>query len=595
MLGSLTQIGQELQVSASLYDTSGELLVENVQMIPSEDSILAAAGGLLNAFLGSLVDWSAPGLTSLGGGMSDSFPATKAYLLAEEAHGAGRFQEAMDLTAEALAHDSTFAAAWYLGANSRAEWSRPDTRRFRMGSRRHAANAPLRLQMLIEARAQVLEQDVEGVLRKLRAVLALYPDDMDAIAFLADQTYHRAPWKGEPATAAIPGFYRILEFDPDNGEYLSHLSHLLYRDRRFEELSSLYQSFAQSPDVPQAREVTLYYRLSSPDRESYLDSLIAGPPRWVFAELLAHDLDAALSELKGWADRLGEAGNGLLRMAHRVGSIAGQHTGLAQMLNAVGRTNPDRAVLTRAQIAAFQPYLPASTDSLTRVVAALDSVRTDFLQDAFETDFPRGPLEDDFLEGGFEAIRYPGDTRDFLAHLRMALFERMGDTGAMRTEWESLRQTTDPPRLTQNLIHEMEARVLFAEGSPRQALTALDQIEHRFSVAASAFSSNHDGLHARFLRARILFELGEYRNAIRWSQSVHDGLQLVFFPILLPFTYRLEAEAYAQLGDWDNAIERYQRFIDLWQDADQDLQPQVEEARRRMEQALQRSAAEPAA
>jgi len=58
-----------------------------------------------------------------------------------------------------------------------------------------------------------------------------------------------------------------------------------------------------------------------------------------------------------------------------------------------------------------------------------------------------------------------------------------------------------------------------------------------------------------------------------------------FFPdrfYLAPSLYRL-GELYESAGDTKHATEYYGRFVDFWKNADPELQPRVEEARKRME------------
>ncbi len=48
-------------------------------------------------------------------------------------------------------------------------------------------------------------------------------------------------------------------------------------------------------------------------------------------------------------------------------------------------------------------------------------------------------------------------------------------------------------------------------------------------------------------------------------------------------SYLRRAEIYEHLGETDKAIAYYTRFIELWQEADANLQAQVEQARQRLE------------
>jgi hypothetical protein len=56
-----------------------------------------------------------------------------------------------------------------------------------------------------------------------------------------------------------------------------------------------------------------------------------------------------------------------------------------------------------------------------------------------------------------------------------------------------------------------------------------------------------------------------------------------------PFVLRRLGELHASLGHREQARDYYSRFIDLWKDADPELQPQVDQARA----ALARLAGEP--
>ena len=62
----------------------------------------------------------------------------------------------------------------------------------------------------------------------------------------------------------------------------------------------------------------------------------------------------------------------------------------------------------------------------------------------------------------------------------------------------------------------------------------------------------------------------EFVNRLTWDENV------------LAFVYRRLGELYEGQGDTENALDYFNRFVELWQDADPDLQRQVEDVRRRM-------------
>jgi tetratricopeptide (TPR) repeat protein len=50
----------------------------------------------------------------------------------------------------------------------------------------------------------------------------------------------------------------------------------------------------------------------------------------------------------------------------------------------------------------------------------------------------------------------------------------------------------------------------------------------------------------------------------------------------LAFSYRRLGELYEEKGNKEKALDYYGRFVQLWKDADPELQPQVKEVKERM-------------
>ncbi len=64
------------------------------------------------------------------------------------------------------------------------------------------------------------------------------------------------------------------------------------------------------------------------------------------------------------------------------------------------------------------------------------------------------------------------------------------------------------------------------------------------------------------------------------------GLRMFTDHYMLPHAVERAAELYDQRGDAENAAKYYARFVELWADADPELQPRVEAARGRLEEIL---------
>jgi tetratricopeptide (TPR) repeat protein len=100
-----------------------------------------------------------------------------------------------------------------------------------------------------------------------------------------------------------------------------------------------------------------------------------------------------------------------------------------------------------------------------------------------------------------------------------------------------------------------------------------------------------DGV-ARSVRAEALAAVGRYEEAILTYGSLNDGFDMINGAWEGPGFLR-RAQWYEELGDIDSAINFYGRFVELWADADPQLQPQVENARHRLDDLVLQSAREP--
>jgi len=83
----------------------------------------------------------------------------------------------------------------------------------------------------------------------------------------------------------------------------------------------------------------------------------------------------------------------------------------------------------------------------------------------------------------------------------------------------------------------------------------------------------------RLLRAGLLNRLGRSQEALQWYQSVE------YWPesVLAGPSHLRQAEIHERLGQREQAVEQYRRFVDLWRDCDPKLRPFVEDAQRALQ------------
>lgn len=576
ILGSITRLGSRLQLAATLYGENADPISEDTQLVDSEEDLLAATNRLMIALVSPLLDGADSALDAGLLTTTESFPAMKAYVWAEELYRSGQFQRASVLADEAIGYDSTFVAALHLAANARAQFF-GDSGTMRRAALRHVDKAPRRLQEAIRIRGDAVNVGGLETIERLKRFLERYPDDLDAMGYVADQTYHQYPAYGRPNAEAIPLFLRLLEFDPDNGEYIGHLAPLLYRERRFSGLDSLHERLRGVRDLPQKGALEILRFRANGDQTAF-DSAAATFDFWEQLALLeSHDVQAAQEYVEKAPPANASGFMDYLRLLSvELDAVRGQ---LGSRPAASARDSAQ--FLRNTLLVSGLNYLPLEADSAAILKSFLR--RTAGQDEALEPLMANVPEE-----------RYPGDRADVGALERSLTAFRMGDAAWLREELAGLRArdgTAGTHWLGRNIRIEVEAMSLALDGKNEEALGVLDRITPTRRNDIRGANRWYDGSSARLLNARLLLAQGRHEDAIAWSRSVHEAIQ-GFAPIYLPETYLIEAEAYEALGRWGRAVDRYDRLLALWADAAPGMRPQVQEVARRRGQAAERMAEE---
>jgi len=122
------------------------------------------------------------------------------------------------------------------------------------------------------------------------------------------------------------------------------------------------------------------------------------------------------------------------------------------------------------------------------------------------------------------------------------------------------------------------------------AAGALAEAEHRPAEASAAYRTWHDNFGecnacGLFELAGLADQAGQLDSAIALYDRglATPALMRVFYDSFqLPAALKRSGELYEAKGDRARAAERYRRFVDLWKDADPELQPGVREVRVRL-------------
>jgi len=186
--------------------------------------------------------------------------------------------------------------------------------------------------------------------------------------------------------------------------------------------------------------------------------------------------------------------------------------------------------------------------------------------------------------GSYEALNVHDGVH---SHLRLYLLgllsARLRDEMAALRYAEELEYLKAPPEagtLAQDLAATVRAFLAWEKGSLTDALGALDEIRMEAGVRHTWDSSFYSHVSARYLRAELLNALGRYEEALPWYGNI---IQSIYDHTYLTPSYLRRGEIYEKLGNQEEAIEHYTRFVELWKDCDPELRPLVDDVEARLE------------
>jgi tetratricopeptide (TPR) repeat protein len=169
-----------------------------------------------------------------------------------------------------------------------------------------------------------------------------------------------------------------------------------------------------------------------------------------------------------------------------------------------------------------------------------------------------------------------------------AVANRPDKARAVLATYASETKDTAQLRDQQSDLHAVAGEIALAEKRPRDAVAEFHKADQKPDGPASA-----DALPLYFNLGRAFDAAGEADSAIAmfekyvatpiWNRNVGSD-----DPIALAGIWKRLGELYEAKGDRAKAVEYYLKFVDLWKNADPELQPKVAEVRLRLVR-LQRS------
>ncbi|HZF67483.1 MAG TPA: BTAD domain-containing putative transcriptional regulator [Gemmatirosa sp.] len=584
VLGEVIGVAGRVRISASLYDArrdGRETARGAVEGAPAE--LFALVDRLTRQLLAGYPDESPDRLTGLAARTTASLPALKAYLAGVSAYRTARFDVAVAAFREAAREDSTFALAHYQLGNAmlwdaRGGWdSVASTARRAV---RHASRLTPRARLLVEAHAAFRTGELGRAERLYRTVVGAYPDDVEAWYQLGDVLYHGNAHRGRSFVEARPAFARVLALEPEHLGALLHLLRIELWAGRSGAADTLIARAAAigGPLVrPELAALRAFARGDTAAQRAAVAALADAPDEVV--RVAAMRVALFTGDLDG-AARIARL---LVALARAPEFRAVGRLQLADLALARGRRRAARAALDSAALGASgvirgvaleyralhlaQPFLAvpraelaAMRDTLARWEALVPS-----------TPFPMWAV-------------YDGLHPHIRRYLVGVLSVRLGDDEEAVRQARALDEAAEaaagePRAFAAGLAAAVRAHLHARRGRPDLVVATLEQVRPGVSEGLlDAPFANHAT--ERWARAEALRAMGRDDAARAWYASLGETtIDMTIYAA--PAQLRL-GELAERRGDARRAAAHYARFVALWRDADPELRPTVDWARRRL-------------
>ncbi|MDH5642888.1 MAG: protein kinase [Gemmatimonadota bacterium] len=530
--GEILSVGTGYALSARIVASDGGVLVALQESAADADEIIEAvsrlAGKLRERIGESLRAIRRDPLYKV---TTASLPALRLYSQALQAEDAGDNTRAVELYEAAVAFDSTFAMAYrkigvLLGNNfeQRARANAATTRSYELRDRlseseRYHAIAFYHIQVTGET---------ERAINAYRTLLETYPDNEPALNNLGTM-YSRLR---DHVTAE--GFYaRALALDSGTPLYFTNVASAQLAQGKPEEAAATLDAMEQVfPDIPQLADARINLALARQD--------------WASAETQLRTLGERERASLAWRSDVSERLAALFTLQGRVREAEGHWRDA--IAADVQRGLPERALdKTALGAAAVADIRGDPATALRELEAALAEFP---LEDMNPIDRPYGALVQVFA-----AAQVPDQAQLMLDDWVSTMAGQATPDDEAWLDWG------------RGLIAVAEGR----EADAREAFLRFDRGTNCWPCAPSV--------------AARAFDLGDDPDsALEYYESyVEFPTRFLWMDFLdLPVAHRRLGELYEERGDREKAVEYYNRFVELWQNADAELQPQVQEIRERI-------------
>jgi eukaryotic-like serine/threonine-protein kinase len=540
--GDVTGLGNGFVIALRLVSAdSGDVLASYqatvdgpTQLVAGVDELTRKLRGKIGESLKSVQD--SPALAQV---TTASYEALKAYTEGARLYdNQADYQKAIPLLHQAVTIDTGFAMAWRKLAVAYERSGYPP-------STTSAANLKA-----FQLRSRLTDQE----------------------RYMAEGTYYGSG-AGKDRPKSVAAYQALLSTGNDSAYALNNLGGRYYDLRQFAQAEQAFRSAVRQASSGSLPSTNLAYMLVVQGKNSAADSVLAAElakspsnPGVLRAMIVTKYAEGNVSAAERLADSLDRTTtNAGLRLDTRQArsAFALIHGRLVE-----GQRLYDE--FTAMQREAGAATTPPLTDSISfvmldwwlrgqrdRALKRLDAVTAALpLTSLPELDRPYGDL----------GVAYAALGRTDRARAVLSQIAQINDTVARRN--------------LQPDAHRIQAEIALTENRPRDAV-----IEFRKADSLPDGPVNGDPSAVLYNLGRALDKGNQSDSAIAmFEQFLHcQAIERIFTDVVdLPLTQRRLGELYEAKGDRARAAEHYKAFVELWKNADPDLQPQVADVRKKL-------------
>ena len=579
VLGSVADAGDEVRVSASLYEVrrrAGPL--REASAAGHRDRIGELVTEMARRLLAGVPLGPGAHLEDVATVQAANYTAFKAYLEGEALLRRGVFDSAAATLREAVAADSTFALAWYRLSQALG-WSGtirggglPAALESIDRAYRHLNRLSQRDSLMVATRWAWHHGEDRLADSLAQVVTGQYPDLVEAWQELAAVRLFYGWRRGQPTSHAREPLSRALALDPEYPLAVAHARWLALYERRYADAQALpaQRSMRTNRFFDSQRRVVAFI-LGDPATR---DSIARGLPTvddvglfWTAWQLMAYSdsLDAArklLTELATATDRA--------PVARAYASLCRALLEASSGRWARARAEFDRAAVPTPGVAMALPIRFAVLPGFERPDSELRAMRDALRERAL-------PPFDDLAFFEMPAALHPW----LMEYLLGVLGARLGDSTEALRHARALDEARTPPdtfQVRHDLALEIRALVALRAGRPADALALVERV--RFMMPLATRVSESRRTFSQFLRAELLRQLHRDEEALGWYGTIgfHVGPDVA----LAALAHLRLGEIHERRGNFVEAAHHYGRFVARWRGADPEYQPLVRDVEARL-------------